>query len=173
MNTDKKNGPDKKGAQINGRSEGPYGTDGSDIDSRVQDNKHQEELENSANGLDSVQVRGGQDGRNSRGIASTDMDSKNGLLRFNDTDDANSAVEVTEEAQHSIAADDPNASKTASVDVTTHGPDDYASAEDVETPEAEKEAKEHEKPENPYADNNKEDDDIARTGTSTEHKPAY
>ncbi|OIN60156.1 hypothetical protein [Arsenicibacter rosenii] len=170
MNTDEKNEPAPNGAQINGRDKEP---DNAGANAPSDDNKHQDVFENSANGLDTAEVRGGQDGRNIRGIGSTDMDSQNGLLRFNDTDDANSAVEVTEEAQHSIAADDPDTSKTASVDVTTHGPDDYASAEEVDTPEAEKEAKEHEKPENPYAESGKEDDDIARTGTSTEHKPTY
>jgi hypothetical protein len=105
MKDEEQEGIEKDGAEITGRTEGPFGSDDTDIDRRAEDNKHRYEQENSANGLDSIQVRGGQDGRNIRGIGSTDMDSKEGLLRQGDT--ANSTMEVTEEGLKSAVADSP------------------------------------------------------------------
>lgn len=160
-------------AQINGRTEGPFGSDDTDIDRTKQDNKHQYEQENSANGLDSVQVRGGQDGRNDRAIGSNDMDSKNGILRMGDRD--NSTMEVTQEGLES-AVGQQDKTNTAMVDVTTSGPDDYASAEQVGTPDAEKEAKEQDdtQPKNAAPETQQEaDDEIAQTGTDLNYKPAY
>jgi hypothetical protein len=71
----------KVNAQIRGRTEGPFGSDDTDVDLRDKDNKHRKVVANSANGLDSVQVRSGQDGYNIRGVDNTDMDSKHVLLR--------------------------------------------------------------------------------------------
>lgn len=139
------------------------------------DNRHREEQENSANAMDSREINDGEDGRNIRFMGSTDMDSANGLLRFNDSDDGNNspAEDITEEGQKSIVSSGPT-SNTSTVDVTTHGPDDYASDEDVPTPAAQQEAKEQD---DPNAESNqtqeKTEDDIAHTGTSTEHKPVY
>ncbi|GAB2582124.1 hypothetical protein [Spirosoma areae] len=161
-------------AQITGRSEGPFGTDDTDIDRPIEDNKNNVEQENSANGLDSLQVRGGQDGRNNRGVASTDMDSKNGVLRMGDMD--NSTMEVTQEGLESAVADGKK-TNTTMVDVTTSGPDDYGSADKVPVPNAQKAAKEQ------NADSEKADDsedaqkereeDIAETGTDLKNKPTY
>lgn len=71
----------KVDAQITGRTEGPFGYDDADVDLRDEANKHRKIEENSANGLDSVQVRGGQDGHNIRGVGNTDMNSEHVLLR--------------------------------------------------------------------------------------------
>ena len=139
-------------------------------DIAARDNRNRPEQENSANGLDSQEVRGGENGRNLRGIGSTDMDSANGLLRFNDQEDKNPAEDVTEEGQESIAGTKTN---TNTVDVTTHGPDDYASTEDVPTPEAQKEAKKQDKVSKADQAQEKTEEDVAHTGTSTEHKPVY
>lgn len=160
-------------AQISGRTEGPYGTDGTDVDTRVQDNRNREIVEDSANGLDSVQVRGGQDGRNDRGIGSMDMDSKNGVLRMGDM--GNSTMEVTEEGLKNAAADDPQKTRTSTVDA----PDQQEPRPDEveeETPNAKQETRQQsDDPENPDSSANKEteDEQIARTGTSIEHKPTY
>ncbi|MFC5412043.1 hypothetical protein ACFPMF_22150 [Larkinella bovis] len=144
------------------------------------DNRNRPEQENSANGMDSREIRGVEDGRNDRYIGSTDMDGANGILRFNDQDSDNPGEEITEEGQKSIAASDAK-SNTSTVDVTTHGPDDYASAEDVPAPDAQQEAKEQDE-EDPKATTSrssdaqaqkKTEDDVAHTGTSTEHKPVY
>lgn len=171
-------GVHRDGAQINGRTNGPYGSDGTDVDTRVQDNKNRAELENSANGLDSVQVRGGQDGRNIRGIGSTDMDSKNGLLRMGDMD--NSTMEVTEEGINTAAADSAHQSKTSTVDAVpqpevsqdTHRPD--AVDEEVDKPNAKKETRQQVDTESDSSISNEDEDhEIGRTGTSIDHKPTY
>ncbi|GAB3934178.1 hypothetical protein [Larkinella terrae] len=134
------------------------------------DNRNRPEQENSANGMDSREITGGEDGRNDRFIGSTDMDSANGLLRFNDQENDNPAEDITEEGQESIAGTKTN---TSTVDVTTHGPDDYASSEDVPTPEAQKAAKKQDKVSKADQDQEKTEEDVAHTGTSTEHKPVY
>lgn len=164
---------EKDGAEIAGRTDGPFGSDDTDIDHREKDNKHRYEQENSANGLDSIQVRGGQDGRNIRGIGSTDMDSKNGVLRSGDT--ANSTMEVTEEGMKSAIADSAK-TDTAMVSVTTHGPDDYASADEVPVPKAQEAAKEqNDSPEEEPEKKTEEerDEEIAETGTDLSNKPTY
>jgi hypothetical protein len=92
----------RDGAQISGRTESPKGTDGMDADRAVQDNKRSDLVDESANGLDSVEVRGGQDSRNNRGIGSMDMDAKNGVLRMGDQDD--STMEVPDKTLDQVAA---------------------------------------------------------------------
>lgn len=171
--------PDEKtvlrdGAQINGQTEAPRGSDDTEPDARTKDNLNTNLQENSANGLDSEDVRGGQDGRNNRGMGSQDMDSKNGVLRMGDMDD--STMEVTEAAVTTAAASE---SKTSTVSVTTAGPDDYASDAEVKIPNAQKEAKEaaesvdEESDTNSAASQEKEDRDIAETGTSLDNQPTY
>ena len=171
--------PDEKtvlrdGAQINGQTEAPRGSDDTEPDARAKDNLNTNLQENSANGLDSEDVRGGQDGRNNRGMGSQDMDSKNGVLRMGDMDD--STMEVTEAAVTTAAASE---SKTNTVSVTTAGPDDYASDAEVKIPNAQKEAKEaaesvdEESDTNSAASQEKEDRDIAETGTSLDNQPTY
>jgi len=160
-------------AYIAGRTEGPFGSDDADVDRPIEDNKNQYEQENSANGTDSQQVRGGQDGRNERAIGSTDMDGKNGILRMGDT--SNSTLEVTEEGLNAAVADGKK-TNTAMVDVTTSGPDDYGSAGQVGTPEAQEAAKKQNDPKK--TDKNDEDqqareDDVAETGTDLNNKPTY
>ena len=171
--------PDEKtvlrdGAQINSQTEAPRGSDDTEPDARAKDNLNTNLQENSANGLDSEDVRGGQDGRNNRGMGSQDMDSKNGVLRMGDMDD--STMEVTEAAVTTAAASE---SKTNTVSVTTAGPDDYASDAEVKIPNAQKEAKEaaesvdEESDTNSAASQEKEDRDIAETGTSLDNQPTY
>lgn len=160
----------KKEAQITGRTDGPFGSDDTDVDRRAEDNKHRPEQENSANGLDSLQVRGGQDGRNDRGIASTDMDSENGLLRMGDRD--NSTMEVTKEGLNSAVSDEAK-TNTAMVDVTTAGPDDYASADEVPVPNAQKAAKHQNNAPNRDELESERDEEIAETGTDLDNKPPY
>lgn len=164
-------------AQINGRTEGPFGSDDTDADVTMTDNKNRDEMANSANGLDSMQVRGGQDGRNNRGIGNTDMDSERGLLRMGDTD--SSTMEVTDAAQESIVS---NADKTntATADVTTAGPDDYASAEQVGVPNAEIAAKEQDDDADETDDSvpagqeqEEREDEVAETGTDLSNQPTY
>lgn len=163
-------------AQINGRTQGPQGTDNRDADQAVQDNKRSELVDESANGLDSVQVRGGQDGRNNRGIGGMDMDAKNGILRLGDQD--NSTMEVTEAGAEAAAADTAK-TNTATADVTTAGPDDYASAPAVGIPNAQQEAKEAAETTEEETDKSgestsaDEDEEIAETGTSINHQPTY
>lgn len=162
-------------AQIIGRTEGPFGSDDADADLPVQDNKNRDVIENSANGLDSVQVRGGQDGRNIRGFGAIDMDSKNGVLRLGDTDD--STMQVTDEAISNAAASEGQ-TKTAMVDVTTAGPDDYASADKVGVPNAQKAAKEQNDvdEEETLTDEKKQterEEDVAETGTDLNNQPSY
>lgn len=164
---------DRDEAQLTGRTEGPFGSDDTDVDRPAQDNKNRYDQENSANGLDSQQVRGGQDGRNDRAIGSTDMDSKNGLLRM--ADNANSTLELTDEGLASAVADEAK-TNTAMVDVTTHGPDDYASADEVPTPEAEKAAKNQDndkKASSEDEDQEEREADVAETGTDLNNKPTY
>ena len=172
--------PDEKtvlrdGAQINGQTEAPRGSDNTEPDARAKDNLNTDLQENSANGLDSEDVRGGQDGRNNRGMGSQDMDSKNGVLRMGDMD--SSTMEVTEAAISSAVASE---SKTSTVSVTTAGPDDYASDADVKVPNAQEEAKkaaedidEGDSDSSADALQDKEDKDIAETGTSLDNQPAY
>lgn len=162
-------------AQIIGRSEGPFGSDGADADAYEQSNLHRDEIEDSSNGLDSVQVRGGQDGRNNRGFGGIDMDSKNGVIRMHDTD--NSTMEVTDEGA-SNAAGDKTLTKTAMVDVTTSGPDDYASADQVGVPNAQQAAKRQNDDDDTVeagTENTQEqrDEDIAETGTDLTNQPSY
>jgi hypothetical protein len=118
------------------------------------DNKRTDLVDESANGLDSVEVRGGQNGRNSRGIGSNDMDAKNGVLRLGDQDD--SSMQVTEEGAKAATASNLQ-TNTGTADVTTAGPDDYASANDADADVSQEEVEE----------------DVSQTGTSTEHQPTY
>lgn len=163
-------------AQLIGRTEGPFGSDDADADVYVQDNKNQPEMENSANGLDSVQVRGGQDGRNNRGIGNTDMDSKNGVLRMGDMD--SSTMEVTEEGASNAVAGQGK-TNTAMVDVTTSGPDDYASADQVPVPNAQKAAKQQNDDEadaettDAESEQKDREEDVAETGTDLNNQPTY
>ncbi|MCY7360252.1 MAG: hypothetical protein LH609_22910 [Rudanella sp.] len=134
-------------------------------------------VDESANGLDSVEVRGGQDGRNNRGIGSMDMDAKNGVLRLGDQD--NSTMEVPDETLDQVAASSAK-TNTATTDVTTAGPDDYASADTVGVPNAQKEAKENadiadvnESNTNASVSQDDKEHDVAETGTSVDHQPTY
>jgi glutamate synthase domain-containing protein 1 len=166
---------EREDAQIIGRTEGPFGSDDADADLIVQDNKNRDVIENSANGLDSVQVRGGQDGRNNRGFGGIDMDGKNGVLRMGDQDD--SEMQVTDEGASNAAAD-KTLTKTAMVDVTTSGPDDYASADKVGVPNAQKAAKEqNDADEDETITDEKEqterEEDVAETGTDLNNQPSY
>lgn len=172
-------GVTRDSTQINGQTEGPQGTDGTDADQAIQDNKRTDLVDDSANGLDSVEVRGGQDGRNIRGFGGIDMDSKNGVLRMGDMD--NSTMEVTDEALDQAAASSGN-TNTTTTDVTTAGPDDYASADTVGVPNAQKEAKESAQEDDDNepnkADNSSQsqletEHDVAETGTSIDHQPTY
>lgn len=166
---------EREDAQIIGRTEGPFGSDDADADLTVQDNKNRDVIENSANGLDSVQVRGGQDGRNNRGFGGIDMDGKNGVLRMGDQDD--SEMQVTDEAISNAAASEGQ-TKTAMVDVTTSGPDDYASADKVGVPNAQKAAKEHNDADEDEAvidekEQTEREEDVAETGTDLNNQPSY
>lgn len=166
-------GVEKEEAQINGRTDGPFGSDDADIDRRAEDNKHRYDQENSANGTDSIQIRGGQDGRNIRGIGSTDMDSEHGLLRMGDMD--NSTLEVTEKGMESAVAG-ADKTNTAMVDVTTAGPDDYGSADKVPVPKAQEAAKAQNDVPGKDADgqtDEERDEEIAETGTDLEHQSPY
>jgi len=165
-------------AQIAGKQEQPLGTDGSDQDRANIDNKHRQSEENSANGLDSETVVGGQDGRNNRGIGSTDMDSEHGLLRQNDQDD--SQMQVTEQGMESATGGE-NRVNTSTVDVTTSGPDDYASADEMGTPDAEVPAKEKADADGegdsantqPTGNDEADEEQISQTGTDLGNQPAY
>lgn len=171
----------REDAQINGRTEGPFGSDDADADVTRTDNKNLDIIENSANGLDSVEVRGGQDGRNNRGFGGIDMDSQNGVIRMGDMD--NSTMEVTDEAQESIAGSAAQTTNTATVDVTTSGPDDYASAPEVGVPNAERAAKMQDEDGAEAQDGvsghglgesqRQVDEDIAETGTDLNNQPTY
>lgn len=166
---------EREDAQIIGRTEGPFGSDDADADLIMQDNKNRDVIENSANGLDSVQVRGGQDGRNNRGFGGIDMDGKNGVLRMGDQDD--SAMQVTDEAISNAAASEGQ-TKTAMVNVTTSGPDDYASADKVGVPNAQKAAKEQNGTDEDKAitdekEQTEREEDVAETGTDLNNQPSY
>lgn len=168
-------GVEHKSTQITGRTEGPYYSDGTDEEIPYTDNRHRDSEENRANGMDSMQIRGGQDGRNNRPMGGIDMDSANGVLRFNDIEN-NGPQDITEEGLDQAAR-----TNTSMVDVTTSGPDDYASAEDVPTPAAEEAAKAQEDGDTNSGDTRSnsletqesEEEEIARTGTSTSHEPTY
>lgn len=141
------------------------------------DNKRTDLVDESANGLDSVEVRGGQNGRNSRGIGSNDMDAKNGILRLGDQDD--STMQVTEEGANAATASSAK-TNTATADVTTAGPDDYASAPVVGVPNAQKEAKEdaestdaNDSDTNAAVSQEEKEDDVSQSGTSVDHQPTY
>ncbi len=95
-------GPIHHGASITGHDKEPLHSDDTTAEYAAKDNLHTEQQENSANGLDSIEIRGGQNGRNIRGMGSQDMDSANGVLRFNDQDDT--TMHVTEAAKNSAAA---------------------------------------------------------------------
>ena len=146
----------------------------SDYERSISDNKNNYELENSANGLDSEQVRGGQEGRNIRGIGSTDMDGKNGVLRMGDQ--SNSTMEVTPAGAESAIVSEAK-TDTATVDVTTAGPDDYASTDQVDTPKAEEAAKNENNSQkvskSPDEAQSETDEDIAKTGTDLNNQPVY
>ncbi|GAA4465874.1 hypothetical protein GCM10023189_47160 [Nibrella saemangeumensis] len=117
-----------------------------------------------------------QDGRNDRFLGGMDMDSQNGVIRMGDRD--NSTMEVTEEGLKSVTGQSEQ-SKTATVDVTTHGPDDYASAEDTPAPKAQEAAKEQDGRTTEWdareggATQEEAEDEISQTGTSTTHRPTY
>jgi hypothetical protein len=166
-------GVNREEAQINGRTDGPFGSDDTDQDRPAADNKNRYEQENSTSGLDSDQVRGGQDGRNNRAIGSTDMDSKNGVLRMGDMD--NSTMELTSEGADTAASEGAK-TNTGMVDVTTHGPDDYGSADQVGVPNAQEAAKHQNDDQNSdekETDKQEEHDDVAETGTDLNNKPTY
>jgi hypothetical protein len=161
-----------------------YSSDDSTDSGFEGDNLNREEQENSANGLDSTEVTDGQNGRNIRAMGSQDMDSQNGVLRQNDT--ADGAMDVPEEALANAAASEGQ-TKTSTVSVTTAGPDDYASDSVVSVPNAQQEAKKQaEKKADDFSEENtsesgsnssvsqeETEDDVAETGTSTDHQPTY
>lgn len=141
------------------------------------DNMHREKFENRSNGLDTNEIRDGQNGRTIRPMGGQDMDSKNGVIRMGDMD--NSAMEVTEEGAKNAAAS-IDQTKTSTVSVTTAGPDDYASDQVVGVPNAQKEAKKQD--DNGNTDSSETaipvsqeetEEDVANTGTSTDHQPTY
>ncbi|MBO0952040.1 hypothetical protein [Fibrella forsythiae] len=156
----------------------PHSSDDTTNSDHEGDNLNQKAQENSANGLDSTEVRGGQNGRNIRAMGSQDMDSQNGVLRQNDM--SNGAMDVPDEAFANAAASE-NQTKTATVSVTTAGPDDYASDAVVSVPNAQKEAKKQDDDEssddssdNDSVESQEEtEEDVANTGTSTDHQPTY
>ncbi|MBC3784051.1 hypothetical protein [Spirosoma utsteinense] len=166
-------------AQIIGRTEGPMGSDDTDVDRAVQDNKNRPEVEESANGLDSVQIRSGQDGRNIRGIGGMDMDSKNGVLRMGDMDDT--TMDVTEEGI-SNAGSDKTLTKTAMIDVNgtsdtveTH---EYSSVTSVEVPNAQMAPEEEddnadEEETSTDEEQTEREEDVAETGTDLNNQPSY
>ena len=140
------------------------------------DNVHREGLENSPNGLDSTEVTDGQNGRNIRAMGSQDMDTEHGVLRMGDMD--NSTMEVTEEGKASAVASIAK-TDTATTSVTTSGPDDYASDSEVDVPNAQQEAKKQDEKTtddddtNSSASQEETEKDVAETGTSIDHQPAY
>ena len=153
-----------------------YSSDDSASSDFEGDNKHTDELENSANGLDSTEITDGQNGRNIRAMGSQDMDSQNGVLRMGDMD--NSTMEVTEEGAKN-AAPSIDQTKTSTVSVTTAGPDDYGSNSVVGVPNAQKEAKKQDDNGNDDDESDSSvsqeetDEDVANTGTSVDHQPTY
>jgi hypothetical protein len=162
----------RDGAAIVGQTEGPLRSDDTTADYTAKDNLHTEAQENSANGLDSVEVRGGQDGRNNRGMGSQDMDSANGVLRFNDQDDT--TMQVTEAAKTSIAASDAQ-TNTGPAAVTTAGQEPGRPT----VPNAQRSASQKEDtdetPRTDEADEPSDESDekeMARTGTNLDFQPA-
>lgn len=147
------------------------------------DNSTHDEFENVANplrpGSEEELDHPGQDGRNLRALGSTDQDGANGVLRMNDQD--NSTMEITPEAEKSIA-DDKTLTQTSTVAFTTSGPDDDASADETPAPTAQKEAKKAAggddedagNPDTNSADSQQQKEaDIAETGTSLNNEPTY
>jgi hypothetical protein len=169
---------DEKYAQANdaGDTTSLQGNDSPTDHVATTDDKNTDAIDNSANGSDSTEVRGGQQGRNLRGIGSTDMDSQNGVLRLGDQDE--STMAVTPEGAASAVASTVKTS-TSTVSVTTAGPDDYASDPVVNVPNAQEEAKKQptEAESNDVTDSGtsetKESEDVAETGTSIDHQPTY
>ncbi len=159
------------------QNQNSFSSDDSTHDDFEGDNLHNEEQENSANGLDSTEIRDGQNGRNIRGMGSQDMDSQNGVIRMGDMD--NSTMEVTEEGAKN-AAPSIAQNNTSTVSVTTAGPDDYASDPVVSVPNAQKEAKKQDETgavdtsdaDTPVSQEDT-DEDVAETGTSIDHQPTY
>ena len=146
------------------------------------DNSINDEFSNIANpmrpGAEDESDAPGQDGRNLRAFGSTDQDGANGVLRMNDQD--NSTMEVTPEAEKSMA-EDKTSTQTSTVAVTTAGPDDDASADETPVPAAEVEAKAaadgdtdaNDSDTNSTESEQQKDTDIAQTGTSLNNEPAY
>lgn len=166
-------------AQITGRTEGPFGTDDTDADQAVQDNKNRPEVEDSANGLDSEQIRGGQDGRNMRPFGGIDMDGKNGVLRMGDMDE--STMQVTEEGANN-AAGDKTLTKTAVVDMATEtavrsGSTNDGSTANVSVPNAQQEANGQDNADEEETstddDQTSREEDVAETGTDLNNQPTY
>ncbi|HLL96176.1 MAG TPA: hypothetical protein VK404_14445 [Spirosoma sp.] len=166
-------------AQINGRTEGPFGSDDTDADQVVRDNKNRPEVEDSANGLDSVQERGGQDGRNNRGFGGIDMDSRNGVLRMGDMDE--STMQVTEEGANN-AAGDKTLTKTSVVDISSEKAVRSSSINDWSTlnkrvPNAQQEANEEDNADEEETstddDQTAREEDVAETGTDLNNQPTY
>lgn len=166
-------------AQINGRTEGPFGSDDTDADQVVRDNKNRPEVEDSANGLDSVQERGGQDGRNNRGFGGIDMDSRNGVLRMGDMDE--STMQVTEEGANN-AAGDKTLTKTSVVDISSETAVRSSSINDWSTlnkrvPNAQQEANEEDNADEEETstddDQTAREEDVAETGTDLNNQPTY
>jgi len=166
-------------AQINGRTEGPFGSDDTDADQVVRDNKNRPEVEDSANGLDSVQERGGQDGRNNRGFGGIDMDSRNGVLRMGDMDE--STMKVTEEGANN-AAGDKTLTKTSVVDISSETAVRSSSINDWSTlnkrvPNAQQEANEEDNADEEETstddDQTAREEDVAETGTDLNNQPTY
>jgi hypothetical protein len=171
-------------AQIVGQAEGPLRSDDTTEDYTAKDNLHTDIQQDSANGLDSVEVRGGQDGRNNRGMGSQDMDSANGVLRFNDQDDT--TMQVTEAAKSSIAASDAQ-TNTGPESGTTINPapagaavpnaQQQAANADMEADETDIDDDAHtdEGADTDEADDRtgeSDEDEVARTGTDLNFQPA-
>lgn len=174
------NDVERDDAQLIGRTEGPYGSDDTDADRVMQDNKNRPEVDESANGLDSVQVRSGQDGRNIRAFGGIDMDSKNGVLRMGDTDD--STMEVTDEAI-SNASSDKTLTKTSIVNVDQPSAsvevNNNSSATNVAVPNAQMAAEEDDNADEEETSTDEEEEqadreeDVAETGTDLNNQPSY
>jgi hypothetical protein len=170
---------ERKDAQITGRTEGPFGTDDTDADQAIQDNKNRPEVEDSANGLDSEQIRGGQDGRNMRPFGGIDMDGKNGVLRMGDMDE--STMQVTEEGANN-AAGDKTLTKTAVVDMAPEtgvrsGSTNDGSTANRRVPNAQQEANEQDNADEEETstddDQTSREEDVAETGTDLNNQPTY
>jgi glutamate synthase domain-containing protein 1 len=136
-------------------------------------------VEDSANGLDSVQERGGQDGRNNRGFGGIDMDSRNGVLRMGDMDE--STMQVTEEGANN-AAGDKTLTKTSVVDISSETAVRSSSINDWSTlnkrvPNAQQEANEEDNADEEETstddDQTAREEDVAETGTDLNNQPTY